>query len=120
MIESPQLANARYRRFVEEVQQTGCVWGLFEGTGWANWSDEEVPGGRVIPFWSSEQDACANAVGGLSDYTAESVLLDEFVGQLLAILEEHGLWVGVNLTPERTGISVPPAVLKEELEGLPA
>lgn len=115
VMDSPQQAEERFRRFFREALESGRVWGLFDGVGWANWWDKEEWDDPTIPFWSSHDEATACAKSGLTNYEVKHVMLSEFVTDFLANFEENGFWVGVNLTPQRTGVQVPPAVLKDEL-----
>lgn len=110
--DSPELANQRYDKFINEVTKTKIVYGLKKDDGWANHSDEDS---SLVLFWSEWDSAklCLNSV--FTDYQIVEIPLNDFIEDILPLINDHDLWIGVNLTEDMTGIDVPPTELAKAL-----
>lgn len=112
--DTPEKAEERFEEFLTEVLETQTVWGLKNDIGWANCTEEEEV---IVPFWSNEDDAASCARKMYPDYTATAIDLVNFITDVLPHLGEADAWIGVNLSPELTGVDVAPAALSEALSG---
>jgi hypothetical protein len=102
MADTPSAAEARYEAFVRNVAESGNLWALSNSEGWANWSDDE---GSVFPVWDALEKAQACSEKTFPGYQPEQLSLDLFLDEILPMLREREIFVGVNLTAEMGGVS---------------
>lgn len=98
--------------FVAQALEEDAVWGLQHEEGWALAGSEEGEEDLlVMPFWSSEAEARASAVGEWQDFAVGRIELGSFLEDWLPGMHEDGYRVGVNWEADATGIELEPAEL---------
>ena len=60
--------DANFQLFIEEVRESGQVWGLRYGEDWVVCRSAEFEDADVMPLWSAEGDARLHCVDELADY----------------------------------------------------
>ncbi len=103
----------RYAHFVKEAAGFGEVWGLYN-EGWALLGTSD--GQTVVPLWPEREYAQRFAEGEWADYQPESIPLDDFLDDLLPLLEGDGIVPGVLYSPDGKGITPSIAQLRQDLE----
>jgi len=107
--------EANYDLFIEQIQQTGQVWGLKADDGWAVCPSLEFEKTDVFPFWSSEADAKSHCSEDWDIYTPAALTLEDFVVNWLPGMHEDEVMVGPNWNSELSGVEVEPADVAERL-----
>lgn len=110
-----QSEEENYDLFISRIQQTGKVWGLKSGDGWAVCPSLEFEKTDVFPFWSAEADAKVHCSEDWAIYTPESMPLQEFVENWLPGMHEDEVMVGPNWDADMSGLEVEPADIAERL-----
>ncbi|MDB6026527.1 MAG: hypothetical protein JWM68_2750 [Verrucomicrobiales bacterium] len=113
MSENTGSSKERHRKFIEQVLETGEVWGLQSVDGWCVSGDE---GKESMPFWSDRAGAAACAKEEWSGFEPTSIPLEEFVENWLPGMAEDGVVVGTNWNADLGGVESKPLELKQELE----
>lgn len=115
--ETASLIEANYDRFIQEVVQTGQVWGI-ESTkyGWANCASEAFETTDVLLFWSSQAAAQEHCCEEWKDYQPKCLPLEDFIIDWLPGMHEDDALVGANFTADLEGLEVEPADVAKELE----
>nr|WP_229521202.1 DUF2750 domain-containing protein [Massilia sp. IC2-477] len=103
----------RYARFVEQVAQTGEVWGLYRD-GWALAKTDD--GTLVFAMWPASEFADLCAEYEWDGYEPHAFPLDELMSDLLPQLEEDGVLPGIFYTPGDRGLTPTPFMLRLDLE----
>lgn len=104
-----------HQRFLDEVKQSGLVWGLANEDGWAVCPSIEYEETDVFPFWSQEHFAQALCVEEWSVYQAKSISVEDFLIEWLPGMHEDDTLVGTNWDAELSGMEVEPADLAKSL-----
>ena len=112
MADTPMDAEARYEAFVRNITGSKSLWALRNSEGWANWADDD---GSVFPVWDAFESALECSKETFPGYQPEQLGLDSFLDDILPALRERKIFVGVNLTPEMTGVSFSCEELKRVL-----
>jgi hypothetical protein len=107
-------APRRYDYFVKKVADRDSMWCLRDQDGWVTTVDDD--GGPYLPLWPHPDFAAACATDEWERTAAAAIDVDEWIESGAAGLEEEGLAVAVFPTPAGSGIPVPPARLKADLE----
>lgn len=105
--------SERYKHFVKQVADSETVWGLYEGD-WALAATDD--GTQVFPLWPAEEYAKLCAVGAWGTYTPRSFSVEEFLGELLPMLEQDGMLPGVFYTPQDKGVTPSIELLRSDIE----
>lgn len=71
--------DANFQLFIEEVRESGQVWGLRYGEDWVVCRSAEFEDADVMPLWSAEGDARLHCVDEWADYEPEVIELEEFL-----------------------------------------
>lgn len=96
----------RYEFFLDQVIETGKVWGLC-GDAWAIIMDEEQ-GFQLFPVWSDEEFALANRQGDWIGYSAKEFSVAEFVEQLVPELKQANMHLAVFKSNKDNGFIADP------------
>tara|TARA_R110002072_G_scaffold271208_1_gene431150 strand:- start:9001 stop:9384 length:384 start_codon:yes stop_codon:yes gene_type:complete len=104
-----------YQLFLDQVQQTELIWGLYSEDGWALCPSVEFEETEVFPFWSDERYAAALCTEEWSVYTPKSISMEDFMTDWLPGIHEDNAMVGLNWDIEMSGIEVEPADLAKAL-----
>lgn len=104
-----------YQLFLDQVQQTEQIWGLYSEDGWALCPSVEFEETEVFPFWSDERYAAALCTEEWSVYTPKSISMEDFMTDWLPGIHEDNAMVGLNWDTEMSGIEVEPADLAKAL-----
>lgn len=100
--------DANYQRFVENIQESGKVWGLSSSDGWVIVESSEFEETEVMPFWSEESYAKVHCVDDWADFKPVSMDLEDFVENWLAGMDEDGVLVGPNWNADLEGLEIEP------------
>ena len=103
----------RYDHFIKKVVGWQKMWGLYDD-GWA--MSETNDGKPVFPLWPEKEYAQLCATADWAEYEATEIDLDEFMAELLPMLEERGVHPGVFFVPDQGSIDVTIGQLREDLE----
>lgn len=104
-----------YQRFLDEVKQSGKVWGLANEDGWAVCPSIEYEETDVFPFWSQQRFAEALCVEEWSVYQAKSISVEDFLIEWLPGMHEDDALVGANWDTELSGLEIEPSDLAKSL-----
>jgi len=107
--------KANYQRFIEDILESGQVWGLQSEEGWVVVDSTEFEESEVMPFWSDEAYAKNHCVGEWADFKPVAMDLEEFVEEWLAGMAEDGILVGPNWNDDLEGEEVEPEEIAEKL-----
>jgi hypothetical protein len=110
--------EANYQLFLDQVQQSGLIWGLYGDDGWALCQSIEFEDTEVFPFWSHESFASAVCTDEWKVYKPRSITIEEFLTEWLPGIHEDNAMVGPNWDAELTGIEVEPVDLARALGDL--
>jgi hypothetical protein len=119
MIKLTSDLEANYQRFIENILESGQVWGLQSDEGWVVVDSTEFEDSEVMPFWSEEVYAKAHCVGEWANFRPVAMDLDEFVEDWLAGMVEDGILVGPNWNDDLDGLEIEPEELGQLLSGEP-
>ena len=108
-------APGRYESTLHEIALTGKVWGLWQESGWATYSDDET-GDECLPIWPNETAAKISATDDWSDFEAADIELADWLSDWLPGLAEQRLAVAVYPTSEGTAQTVDPEQFGEDLQ----
>ena len=101
--------DANFQLFIEEVRESGQVWGLRYGEDWVVCRSAEFEDADVMPLWSAEGDARLHCVDEWADYEPEVIELEEFLDIWINDLDEDDVLVindaGVIIRMAAAGIS---------------
>lgn len=111
--------KANYQRFIEDILESGQVWGLQSEEGWVVVDSTEFEESEVMPFWSDESYAKNHCVGEWAEFKPVAMDLDEFVEDWLAGMAEDGILVGPNWNDDLEGVEVEPEEIAEMLGAEP-
>lgn len=106
-------ARQRYARFLQQVVDTGEVWGLYSD-GWALAKTDD--GALVFAMWPASEFADLCAEYEWDGYEPQAFTLDDLMGDLLAQLEEDGVLPGIFYTPGDRGLTPAATTLRVDLE----
>lgn len=102
----------RYRHFIKQIADKEEVWGLYSD-GWALASTSE--GEKVFPLWPAEDYAALCAQDEWSGYEPSAIALNDFLDELLPMLERDGMLPGIFYTPTNKGVTPTIAKLLEDV-----
>lgn len=86
--------DANFQLFIEQVRESGQVWGLRYGEDWVVCRSAEFEDADVMPLWSAEEDARLHCVDEWADYEPEVIDLEEFLDIWINDLDEDDVLVG--------------------------
>lgn len=115
MAQESGISDKNYRRFIEQVLETGEVWGLRGEDGWAYCASNEYEDTEVLVFWSDRARAQKHAIGEWSEHEPVAISLDEFIDNWLQGMDDDGALVGPNWEEGLDGIEVEPSEMAELL-----
>lgn len=95
--------DANFQLFIEEVRESGQVWGLRYGEDWVVCRSAEFEDADVMPLWSAEGDARLHCVDEWADYEPEVIELEEFLDIWINDLDEDDVLVGPNWNADLEG-----------------
>ncbi len=111
--------KANYQRFIEDILESGQVWGLQSEEGWVVVDSTEYEESEVMPFWSDEAYAKNHCVGEWEEFKPVAMDLEEFVEDWLAGMAEDGILIGPNWNDDLEGVEVEPEEIAEKLGAEP-
>ena len=112
--------DANFQLFIEEVRESGQVWGLRYGEDWVVCRSAEFEDADVMPLWSAEGDARLHCVDEWADYEPEVIELEEFLDIWINDLDEDDVLVGPNWNADLEGQELEPIELAKALVALDA
>ncbi|MFG0832057.1 DUF2750 domain-containing protein [Aeromonas bivalvium] len=112
--------DANFQLFIEEVRESGQLWGLRYGEDWVVCRSAEFEDADVMPLWSSEGDARLHCVDEWADYEPELIDLEEFLDIWIGDLDEDDVLVGPNWNGDLEGQELEPIELAKALVELDA
>lgn len=112
--------DANFQLFIEEVRESGQVWGLRYGEDWVVCRSAEFEDADVMPLWSAEGDAGLHCVDEWADYEPEVIELEEFLDIWINDLDEDDVLVGPNWNADLEGQELEPIELAKALVELDA
>ena len=112
--------DANFQLFIEEVRESGQVWGLRYGEDWVVCRSAEFEDADVMPLWSAEGDARLHCVDEWADYEPEVIELEEFLDIWINDLDEDDVLVGPNWNADLEGQELEPIELAKALVELDA
>ena len=112
--------DANFQLFIEEVRESGQVWGLRYGEDWVVCRSAEFEDADVMPLWSAEGDARLHCVDEWADYEPEVIDLEEFLDIWINDLDEDDVLVGPNWNADLEGQELEPIELAKALVELDA
>ena len=86
--------DANFQLFIEQVRESGQVWGLRYGEDWVVCRSAEFEDADVMPLWSAVVDARLHCGVGGADYGPEVIDLEEFLDIWINDLDEDDVLVG--------------------------
>lgn len=101
--------------FIDEVLESGKLWGLKSEDGWAVCDSVEFEETEVFPFWSREEEAARHCNGEWKIYSPAPISLDDFLEEWLPGMHEDGALAGPNWDSELTGEELEPVELAGRL-----
>ena len=104
-----------YQRFLDEVKQSGKVWGLANEDGWAVCPSIEYEETDVFPFWSQQCFAEALCVDEWSVYETKAISVEDFLIEWLPGMHEDDALVGTNWDTELSGMEIEPSELARSI-----
>lgn len=119
MIKLTADTQANFQRFIEDIQESGLVWGLQSEEGWVVVESTEFEDSEVMPFWSDENFAKFHCKDEWADFRPVSMDLEEFVEDWLAGMVEDGILIGPNWNDDLDGLEVEPEEIVEKLNAAP-
>ena len=105
-------ARQRYTRFVQQVAESGEVWGLYRD-GWALAKTDD--GTLVFPMWPASDYASLCAEYEWDGYDAQAFSIEELLDDLLPQLEQDRVLPGIFYTPGDKGVTPSVAQLRADL-----
>ena len=112
--------DANFQLFIEEVRESGQVWGLRYGEDWVVCRSAEFEDADVMPLWSAEGDARLHCVDEWADYEPEVIELEEFLDIWINDLDEDDVLGGPNWNADLEGQELEPIELAKALVELDA
>ena len=112
--------DANFQLFIEQVRESGQVWGLRYGEDWVVCRSAEFEDADVMPLWSAEEDARLHCVDEWADYEPEVIDLEEFLDIWINDLDEDDVLVGPNWNADLEGQGLEPIELAKALVELDA
>ena len=112
--------DANFQLFIEEVRESGQVWGLRYGEDWVVCRSAEFEDADVMPLWSAEGDARLHCVDEWANYEPEVIELEEFLDIWINDLDEDDVLVGPNWNADLEGQELEPIELAKALVELDA
>ena len=112
--------DANFQLFIEEVRESGQVWGLRYGEDWVVCRSAEFEDADVMPLWSAEGDARLHCVDEWADYEPEVIELEEFLDIWINDLDEDDVLIGPNWNADLEGQELEPIELAKALVELDA
>jgi hypothetical protein len=89
-------SEQNYHQFFEDAINTGCVWALQGGDGWALCASEQYAQAEVIPFWSQPEFAQCHIKGDWQHYEVVPIALEEFMDDWLTGMHKDIVLAGIN------------------------
>ena len=92
--------DANFQLFIEQVRESGQVWGLRYGEDWVVCRSAEFEDADVMPLWSAEEDARLHCVDEWADYEPEVIDLESFS------ISGSTIWMKTMYWSARTGTPI--------------
>ncbi len=108
-------SDSNYERFIATARETGEVWGLNDGEGWAYSESNEFEDTDVLLFWSTQAEAKTHAQGEWNTHQPMAIPLDEFIDGWLLGMHQDGALVGPNWDAGLNGLEVEPEEVADHL-----
>lgn len=108
-------AEADHTRFLQQVRESGQVWGLKSSTGWAVSESGEFEDTLVYPFWSDPADAAPHCTGDWAHFRPAAIPLESFMADWLPGMSEDAVLVGTNWDADLSGMEWEPLELAQQL-----
>jgi hypothetical protein len=108
--------DENYERFIVEAIETGCVWGLENGEGWAmcpSVGSEEI---SVMPLWSQPEFAQVHCKEEWASYKPIPIALEELLDDWLPGMHGELVLVGINWDAALEGEEVEPLDVLEDVD----
>ncbi|MGL5948705.1 MAG: DUF2750 domain-containing protein [Aeromonas sp.] len=103
------------RLFIEQVRETGQVWGLRYGEDWVICQSAEFEETDVMPLWSTAADAKVHCIDEWAEYAPDSIALEEFLDDWVNDLNEDDVLIGPNWNAQLDGQEFEPVELAKAL-----
>jgi len=116
MTELTENSRENYKIFLEQVSETGTVWGICNESGWAACESEDYKGSAVIPFWSDKLFAEAYIDFEWPRYKPKQISLEEFLENWLPGMGEDEVYVGINWCEQNNDLEMEPLVILDDLD----
>jgi len=100
-----------YQLFIDQILETGEVWGIVQDEGCAMCESTEDESKTVLPFWSEKELAEMHCEGDWQEYQTEKIDLQEFVESWLPGMKEDNFLLGPNWNSGLQGLEIEPAEL---------
>lgn len=107
--------DANFQMFVEEVRESGLLWGLRYGEDWVICQSAEFEETDVMPLWSNEADARLHCAEEWADYEPDAIDLEEFLDVWVNDLDEDEVLIGPNWNSDLEGAEIEPIELAKVL-----
>jgi hypothetical protein len=104
----------RYIHFIKQVANSAEIWMLGNESGIASYNDDE--GNILIPIWPHEVYAKACCTDEFSNYTPESISLEDWIEDWLPEMHEEGQLIAVFPVPNDKGTIIEWEVFIEDIE----
>jgi len=108
--------DENFDRFIVEALETGCVWVLQAGEGYAVCGSETHEDMDVMPFWSQREFAEIHCKDDWASYQPLAVEIQEFLDEWLPGMHDDLILAGVNWNEELIGDEIEPLDLLEEFD----
>jgi hypothetical protein len=108
--------SENFDRFIVEVIENGCLWGLEGPEGWALCASEKYSDSDVMPIWCQREFSERHCREEWSEYKPVAIDLEEFLDDWLPGMHDDVLLVGVNWDENLEGDETEPLDLLEEFE----
>lgn len=103
----------RYSHFIKKVVGWKRVWRLYQD-GWV--MTETIDGELGFPLWPEQEYAELCATADWTGYQAREIELNEFMADLLPMIEERGIRPGVFFVPDKGSIEIAIDQLQKDLQ----
>lgn len=114
--EIDDVLDAAYEQFIASAVDTGCVWALEGGEGWAVCPSTKNDALDVLPLWSEPERASIHCRDEWAEYRVIPISFEELLDDWLPGMHEDVLMVGVDWNEELEGDEVEPLDLLEDFD----
>jgi hypothetical protein len=107
-------APRRYDYFAKKLADWQRLWSLGDEAGFVAAADDD--GRDLLPVWPHPAFAAACATGDWEGQEPVEITLDEWLTEILPMLERDGTRIAVFQTPQGQAVHVDPERLRHDLE----